>query len=159
MCHCPALLVPVFCKFLCHLVFLVGFLLVFLSMISLQEAKALMKLRFSNRAPSPPTSRKTTNDRPVSHRKTTNDSSGRFELLVRHYLTTWIVFNKVGFSTNEIWCVFLCLGLVAILGPLKAERPNDQINFVQWIYDYHWCHSFAPLMFSVCDGLSAKCHQ
>ena len=26
MCHCPALLVPVFCKFLCHFVFLVGFL-------------------------------------------------------------------------------------------------------------------------------------
>eukprot|EP00435_Cladocopium_sp_Y103_P002778 s1410_g1.t1 len=31
---------------------------------------------FSNRASSPPTSRKTTNDRPASHRKTTNDSSG-----------------------------------------------------------------------------------
>lgn len=31
---------------------------------------------FSNRAASPPTFRKTTNDRPVSHRKTTNDSSG-----------------------------------------------------------------------------------
>mmetsp|Transcript_78577 Transcript_78577/g.124002 ORF Transcript_78577/g.124002 Transcript_78577/m.124002 type:complete len:597 (+) Transcript_78577:44-1834(+) len=31
---------------------------------------------FSNRASSPPVSRKTTNDRPASHRKTTNDSSG-----------------------------------------------------------------------------------
>ena len=83
-----------------------------------------MKLRFSNRASSPPTSRKTTNDRPASHRKTTNDSSGG-QLLVQHYLTTWFVFNKAGFSTNEIRCGFLCPGLVAILGLLKVERPND----------------------------------
>ena len=99
----------------------------FLSMISLEEAKALMKLRFSNRASSPPVSRKTTNDRPASHRKTTNDSSGRFELLVQHYLTAWIAFDKAGLSAIEIWCGFLCPGPRS-LGPLKAERPNDQIH-------------------------------
>lgn len=44
---------------------------------------------FSNRASaSPPVSRKTTNDRPTSHRKTTNDSSGRSKSVVSRRTTS-----------------------------------------------------------------------